>query len=359
MKRRFAFLLLAPFCMVAAAHSQPPLRVACVGDSITYGDKIDDREIRSYPAALERLAQGRLQVGNYGVNGATALPTIFRAWTDTLACRRALESAPGAVVVMLGINDLLGFRDRLDEYPAALRDVVARFQALPSKPRLFLCTLTPIAPPEAAQDVNRLIRETMNPAIRAVAAETGAAVVDVSAVFPNRLDLLPDGLHPTADGAELIAQAVWAALEPLTVPAPQIRPAPVTGPVDLSIRNEALAARQRAELWRRGRAAPADEPAPLSAANVAARLPLLAGDTAAPDRWADAAALAAALARAGEATVFLPDGRPVAWREALLHQLVRCQKIDARGGGYWTDAGADDDRATAAALRALALALGE
>lgn len=358
MKRRLAACLLAPF-MAAAAHSQPPLRIACVGDSITYGDKIEERETRSYPAALARLAQGRLEVGNFGVNGATALPTFFRAWTDTLACRQALAFAPDAVVVMLGINDLLGFRERLDEYPAALCAVVARFQALPNPPRLFLCTLTPIAPPESAQDVNRLIRETMNPAIRAVAAETGAAVVDVSAVFPNRMELLPDGLHPTAAGAEIIAQAVWAALEPLTVPAPQIRPAPVAGPVDLSVRNEARAARQRAELWRRGRAAPEEDPAAEPAADVAALVPLLAGDAPAPARWADLAALAAALGRAGEETVFLPDGTPVAWREALLHQLVRRQKIDARGGGRWTDAGGDDDLATAAALRALAAALGE
>ena len=358
MKRRCAAFLLASF-MAAAAQSQLPLRVACVGDSITYGDKIDGRETRSYPAALARLAQGRLAVGNFGVNGATAISTFFRTWTDTLACRQALAFQPDAVVVMLGINDLLGFRDRLDEYPAALRAVVVRFQALPTPPRLFLCTLTPIAPPESAQDVNRLIRETMNPAIRAVAAETGATVVDVSAVFPNRMDLLPDGLHPTPAGAEIIAQAVWAALEPLTVPAPQIQPAPVAGPVDLSIRNEAVAARQRADLWRRGRAAPPEEPTPEPAADVAAGLPLLAADAAAPARWEDVAALADALARAGEATVFLPDGRPVAWREALLHRLVAHQKVDARGGGYWTDAGGNDDRATAAALRALAAALGE
>ena len=357
MKRRLAAILLLPI-MAAAAQSQSPLRVACVGDSITYGDQIADRATQSYPAALARLAQGRFQVGNFGVNGATAIATFFRTWTDTLACRQALDFAPDAVVVMLGINDLLGYRERLDDYPAALRDVVVRFQKLPSKPRLFLCTLTPIAPPESAQDVNRLVRETMNPAIRAVAAETGAAVIDVSAVFPNRLDLLPDGLHPTAAGAEIIAQAVWAALEPRVASAPQIRPAPVAGPVDLSIRNEALAARDRAERWLRGQEPRADEPQPEPAAEGAALLPLLAGDAAA-SRWADFAVLAAALERGGAATVFLPDGRPVAWREALLHQVVRRQKIDARGGGYWTDAGADDVRATADALRALAVALGE
>ena len=74
--------------------------------------------------------------------------------------------------------------------------------------------------------------------------------------------------------------------------------------------------------------------------------------------------LAASLDRAGQAFVFLPDGRPVAWREALLHRLVLAQKIDARGDGYWrdpqaADPDADAARATAHALRALRRALGE
>ena len=50
--------------------------------------------------------------------------------------------------------------------------------------------------------------------------------------------------------------------------------------MDLSIRNEARAARDRAESWRRGRAASPEEPPLESAADVAAWLPLLAGGVA-------------------------------------------------------------------------------
>ena len=137
---------LSYFLMTALAFARPPLRVACIGDSITYGAELPDRATQSYPAVLERLAAGRFVVGNFGVNGATALEGILcRSWTDTLACRDALVFAPDLVVAMLGINDL-AFPDRLARYPADLRALVARFQRLPSAPRIFLCTLTPIAP---------------------------------------------------------------------------------------------------------------------------------------------------------------------------------------------------------------------
>ena len=364
MNRSVAILLVLPL-MAASVFAQTPVRVACLGDSITYGDQLADRAAQSYPAVLERLAEGRFAVGNFGVNGATALPRIpFRSWIDTPACRDALAFAPDVAVLMLGINDLLGYREQLDRYPAALRDLVARFQALPAPPHLFLCTLTPIAPPESAQEVNRIIRDTMNPAIRAVAAETGATVIDVTAAYPNRLDWLPDGLHPSPAGAELIARTVFTALAAPVAAPPQIQPAPVAGPVDLSIRNEAFAARARAEQWMKTRAATADLPEPDGPGDLAGWLPLLAGSPAEadPGLFSSYAALAAALDRAGQETVFLADGRPIAWREALLHQLVQRQRIDSRGGGFWADPNADDPsavRATAYALRALDIALGE
>ena len=366
MNRLFASWIASPV-MAAAVFAQTPVRVACIGDSITYGDQLADRDVQSYPAVLERLSQGRFVVGNFGVNGATALPDIpFRSWIDTAACRDALAFAPDVAVVMLGINDLLGCREQLDRFPAALREIVARFQALPSAPHVFLCTLTPLAPPDQAQDVNQAIRDAMNPAICAVAAETGAAVVDVAAAFPCRMEWLPDGLHPSPAGAELIARTVLAALDAATAPPPRIQPAPVAGPVDLSIRNEAFAARQRAERWMDSRPTPNDLRDLADARPVAELLPLLAGNSEVvrENPFYSFASLAAALDRAGEETVFLADGRPVAWREALLHQLVQRQRIDARGGGFWNDPRAEDSqadavRSTAYALRAIAIALGE
>lgn len=356
--------MVACACLPPALMAEPPLRIACVGDSITYGDRLLDHSSQSYPAVLERLGQGRFRVGNFGVNGATALAGIpFRSWTETQACREALAFQPDIAVMMLGINDL-AFPELYARYPTDLQALVAMFQTLPTPPRIFLCTLTPIAPAEEQTQANETIRETMIPAIRKVAAETGARIVDIAAVYPSRLEWLPDGLHPTPAGAELIAQTVLTALDAPTASAPRIQPAPLAGPVDISIRNEAHAAQTRAQQWLETQPAPAELQTPVAREDFTPLLPLLSGVAAGTNAnlFFEYATLAASLVRAGQETVFLPDGSPVSWREALLHRLVQRQRIDARGGGFWSDPRDGEDaanaiRSTTYALQAIAAVL--
>src|SRR4051812_1868247 len=50
-----------------------PIRVACVGDSITFGYGIKDRDHNSYPAQLGVMLGNKWEVRNFGVNGVTAL----------------------------------------------------------------------------------------------------------------------------------------------------------------------------------------------------------------------------------------------------------------------------------------------
>jgi lysophospholipase L1-like esterase len=62
-----AVLLFSPCVAVA-------MRVACVGDSDTYGQNLSRQD--AYPAQLERMLRGydkRWEVGNFGVSGSTVL----------------------------------------------------------------------------------------------------------------------------------------------------------------------------------------------------------------------------------------------------------------------------------------------
>jgi lysophospholipase L1-like esterase len=66
-------VLLAIGCVASVAQAK---RVACVGDSITYGSDIANRTRDSYPAQLEQILQqydSAWEVSNFGVSGATML----------------------------------------------------------------------------------------------------------------------------------------------------------------------------------------------------------------------------------------------------------------------------------------------
>lgn len=59
-----------------------PVRVACVGNSITYGTGIADREHFSYPVQLQQMLGNGYVVGNFGKPGATLLYKGHRPYVE-------------------------------------------------------------------------------------------------------------------------------------------------------------------------------------------------------------------------------------------------------------------------------------
>ena len=58
-------------CWVLSAQQR--IKVACVGNSITYGTGLSDRATQSYPVKLQKLLGERYEVENFGKPGATLL----------------------------------------------------------------------------------------------------------------------------------------------------------------------------------------------------------------------------------------------------------------------------------------------
>ena len=71
-KRALTVILLSMLSMgflsVSAARKKPvqKIKVACVGNSITYGTGIQDREHFSYPVQLQNMLGDKYLVGNFG-----------------------------------------------------------------------------------------------------------------------------------------------------------------------------------------------------------------------------------------------------------------------------------------------------
>ena len=104
--KKLLFILL---CLtVSISGYAQKIKVACVGNSITYGSRVENREQNSYPAQLPKLLGDEYEVKNFGVSATTALykdAEMKEAVTEIPAELKAV-SAP---VAESGINAELPF----------------------------------------------------------------------------------------------------------------------------------------------------------------------------------------------------------------------------------------------------------
>lgn len=211
MKKLFFFLAL----LFAATGQAQKIKVACVGNSVTYGYKIENREINSYPAQLQRLLGDGYEVENFGKSGSTLLNRGHRPYARQDEYKAALAFAGDLVVIHLGLNDTdpRDWPNYRDDFVADYLSLIESFRRANPACQLWICRMTPIMHwhprfRSGTRDWYWMIQEK----IEEVARLSGASLIDLQAGLYDRPDLLPDALHPTAEGAGILAQTVYGAL---------------------------------------------------------------------------------------------------------------------------------------------------
>src|ERR1041385_4099754 len=203
-----AALLVLLFLM--ALHAQE--RVACIGDSITYGSGLEGRESNSYPSVLQHLLGEKFEVKNFGASGATLLKKGDKPYWKEKVFKSATDLKPNIVVIKLGTNDSKPQnRTNITDFVTALAAMVEHFSALETKPRIYLCLPVPVYRTQWGINEDSVANEVI-PAIRKVAAEKKLPVIDLHRALANRQEMFPDGVHPNLAGARVIAETVYASL---------------------------------------------------------------------------------------------------------------------------------------------------
>ena len=96
------FLLLMNLCLFAQNKA---IKVACIGNSVTYGYGLDNREQDCYPARLQQLLGSNYDVINFGHSGATLLKQGHNPYYKTKEFADAISFAPDIAIIHLGLND--------------------------------------------------------------------------------------------------------------------------------------------------------------------------------------------------------------------------------------------------------------
>ncbi|HLY73696.1 MAG TPA: GDSL-type esterase/lipase family protein [Planctomycetota bacterium] len=187
------------------------IRVACVGDSITYGDCVQDREKNCYPAVLSSLLGKDYDVRNFGVGGATLLKKGDFPWSAHQAFRDATSFNPQIVIIKLGTNDTKpqNWKGKAD-FETDYKALVEHFKSLPAKPAVWIALPVPVLKENFG--INRKASEEQLPMIQKVAREEGCGQIDLRAAVTADDLFSSDGVHPNAAGARKIAETVNAAL---------------------------------------------------------------------------------------------------------------------------------------------------
>jgi len=201
-------LFAASALCVAAATETELTRVACVGDSITFGAGIRDRARNSYPVQLGRLLGAKWEVRNFGVSAATLLKKGDKPYWRLRAFKAATDYKPHVVVIKLGTNDTKpnNWRHK-GEFAADCKAMIGAFAKLPSRPKIYVCLPVP-AYPERWGIRDSVIKGEVIPILKQVAKETGAGVIDLYTPLSNKPKLFPDKIHPNAEGAGVMAKVI-------------------------------------------------------------------------------------------------------------------------------------------------------
>lgn len=190
------------------------IRVACIGDSLTWGFGLSDPWRESYPAVLQEMLREKVgegyEVRNFGCNGASVRADSYAGYVDTSAFRSSLAWDPDIVLLMLGSNDASPYDWDPDAFRRDYEHIVAAYQELPSALRICL-----IAPPRIHRVLGEtfmglspeILEEGIRPAICAVAAAAGLEFIDLVDLFPDARYCF-DGVHPQASGARMMAASI-------------------------------------------------------------------------------------------------------------------------------------------------------
>ena len=206
-----------PFIPKASSNEQ--IKIACVGDSVTYGYGLRNWEENNYPAVLQRLLGQDYLVGNFGVSGHCIQETSDQPYTYSNSYKMSLDYDADIVVFMMGSNDT-----KVDNWQGIdhFRNSYCKLLDSYRDAKIILCT------PPTAFYINSLGEVTMDDSdgitsfeiqpnyveeiadmVYDVAREYGYPVVDINTLTDDNPQWFTvDGTHPNEDGAKAIAESV-------------------------------------------------------------------------------------------------------------------------------------------------------
>ena len=212
MRKTFLALLTAALLICTPSFARVPVRVACIGDSITYGHGIEDRERNSYPAVLQNLLGTSYDVRNFGFSARVMVNTGDHPYMKETMYSEVKAFLPDVVMIMLGTNDTKPQNWNAAQYRQDYQTMIRELKALDSHPDIFLCYPPTVVTDRWGINEQGVVNDVI-PIIDDLASREWLDVIDTHRATRNMpQNYLDDGVHPNAGGAAVLAATAADAL---------------------------------------------------------------------------------------------------------------------------------------------------
>ena len=189
------------------------IKVACVGDSLTYGTTLLNRRVESYPSRLAKLLGNDFDVLNLGFPGHALSKKSEKCIFNTPVFEILENYAPDYVLLLIGTNDArLKNHTTDDDFATNYKQMISNIINLPSAPKLIAMTC-PMAYAEESQKFTDFSGEILARLVqvqRAILNLQKISYIDLYNVTQERIALYSDDkLHFNAKGAKFLAHKMY------------------------------------------------------------------------------------------------------------------------------------------------------
>lgn len=215
MPKNIVFVLFAFFIAGPLAARNKIIKVACMGNSVTYGYLLKNPVVNAYPARLQQMLGAQHEVKNFGHSGATLLRHGHNPYCKSKEFDEAIDWNPDIAVIELGLNDTdpRDWNNYSNEFRGDYAWLLDTLRKSNPGITIFICLMPPIF-----NDHPRFRSGTFDwywkiqGLLSGTASANHTKLIDLHTAIYDRPDLFSDAIHPNEEGAEILAKTVYSAI---------------------------------------------------------------------------------------------------------------------------------------------------
>lgn len=192
------------------------IRVACVGDSITYGHSVSGWKNNNYPTVLQELLGEQYHVANFGVSGACVNPEGNKPYISRTIYEESIKYEADILVLMLGSNDSkpknwTNTETFLEQY----QELLDSYLEQENSPKVYIGICAECYYEDgktgglARYSIRPEVVDQIASALKEKYEKEDVVLVDIHTLTSQHPEWFKkDGVHPDSSGAKAIAEEV-------------------------------------------------------------------------------------------------------------------------------------------------------